>query len=285
MLFLGDKSQNHINAIKKSIETNFGHTIDGFRFIPFENNNTFYKDVEDEIDKLKSKDIEPIIMKGFNIHTEDYIRAIIKYYKRDHKDQKFLLTHCAVFEDFILSDAALLTNYTVENIHTLITNAISLADNLFKVSKFSPSRKDIHKVALLNAGGSSNLSTATQEWQNIYKTLNTYNKLSKNYNINFELEMEQFDVCINADIRARKKNTFIYNTELPAIIVPSSINEGNSIWKSLTIIAKQDLAGIVVGIPMYIGLTSRTDSTETIVKTIDYLINLLHKKRYNNAII
>ena len=139
LLFLGDKSQNHINAIKKSMETYFGHTIDGFRFIPFENNNTFYKDVEDEIDKLKSKDIEPIIMKGFNIHTEDYIKTIIKYYKRDHKDQKFLLTHCAVFKDFILSDAALLTNYTVENIHTLIINAISLAGNLLEIAKFSPS--------------------------------------------------------------------------------------------------------------------------------------------------
>lgn len=279
LLFLGDKSTSHMNAIKKSMDSYFGHTIDGFRFINFEGNNTFYEDVEKELDNLKTKDIEPIIMKGFNIHTEEYIRAIIKYYKRDHKDQKFLLTHCAVFDKFILSDAALLTNYTKENIYSLIINALSLAEDLNKIGKFElTSDKDLNKVALLNAGGGSNLNTATQEWQDIYKTLNTYNKLNKDYGRNFKIEMEQFDTCVDAARRADKSGKSIYSIALPSIIVPSSINEGNSIWKSLTIFGNQSLAGIVVGIPMFIGLTSRTDSSDTIEKTITYLLELLHRK-------
>lgn len=276
LLFLGDKSTNHINAIKKSMDSYFGYNIDGFRFINFENNNTFYEDVEKELDNLKSKDIEPIIMKGFNIHTEDYIRAIIKYYKRDHKDQKFLLTHCAVFDKFILSDAALLTTYNKENIYSLIMNALTLAENLNKAGKFDVNT--LNKVALLNAGGSTNLGTASQEWQDIYKTLVTYNKLNKDYNRTFDLEMEQFDVCVDAGIRSDKTGKSLYSIDLPTIIIPSSINEGNSIWKSLTVFGNKSLAGIVVGIPMFIGLTSRTDSSDTIEKTITYLLELLYRK-------
>lgn len=281
LLFLGDKSANHINAIKKVMDGHFGYNIEGFRFISFSYNN-FIDEVAEEIDKLKFHDIEPIIMKGFNIHTEDYIRAIIKYYKRDHKDQKFLLTHCAVFDKFILSDAALLTDYTKENIYTLIMNALSLAEDLNKCGKLE--NKNLNKVALLNAGGGSNLNTASQEWQDIYRTLNTYNKLSKDYNRTFEVEMEQFDVCVSETIRADKTKSSLYSVELPTIIVPSSINEGNSIWKSLTVFGNQSLAGIVTGIPMYIGLTSRTDSSDTIEKTINYLLSLLYMKGIDNEI-
>lgn len=282
ILFLGDQSNNHTSALNKVISGYWSSFVDGFKFIHHEGNSNFYEDVESELDKLKERNIEPILMKGFNIHTEDYIRAIIKYYKRDHKDKKFLLTHCAVFDDFILSDAALLTNYTNENILTLINNALLLADNLIHTNKWNPTGRDRTKIALLNAGGSSNISTATQEWQDIYNTLNTYTKLNKNnYESNFKVEMDQLDSCLDSKIRASKSGKGLYESELPFLIIPSSINEGNSIWKSLTVIGGKSLAGIVTGIPMSIGLTSRTDGMETIEKTLDLLLYLLYYNKGN----
>ena len=222
-------------------------------------------------------------MKGFNIHTEDYIRAIIKYYKRDHVES-FLLTHCAVFDSFILSDAALLTNYTSTTLTSAIDNAVNLKEKLSS-ALFPKITEKTNTVALLNAGGSTNLNTASENWKNICKTLETYySKLIKNYS-SIVLEIDQLDSCLDSTIRTQKNNNIAVS--LPAIIIPSSINEGNSIWKALTVVGKQSLAGIVTGIPMYIGSSSRTESTETIKKTLTCLIDMFlrekEKEKYKNV--
>lgn len=270
ILFLGDKSENHIKAINVVITNNT--TIMGYKFIKFQNNDNFYEEVETELDNLKKSNIKPILMKGFNIHTEDYIRTIIKYYKKYSKE-KFLLTHCAVFDEFILSDAALLTKYTKENIYQLIINGLNLAKKL----KYKINNKNLRNVALLNAGGETNFNTASEEWQNIYKVLKTCSRFNaKDSKNTFNIEMEQFDACVDVNVKNAKHNTT--DSKLPILIVPSNINEGNSIWKALTICAKKNLAGIVVGIPMSIGLTSRTDNYVSIAKTIQYLINLANYK-------
>ena len=103
--------------------------------------------------------------------------------------------------------------------------------------------------------------------------MDIYNDLKNKY----KLEMTQFDVATNASIRREKLNKYD-SLDISSIIIPSSINEGNSIWKVLTTISKQSLAGIVVGIPMYIGLTSRTDTEESITKTLDYLLKMYTNK-------
>lgn len=277
LLFLGNHSLNHMAAIKDVLYTE----IVGFKFIPLNNNfQLFLNQVTAELDTLRQNNIEPIIMKGFNIHTEDYIRAIIKYYKRDHVDS-FLLTHCAVFDNFILSDAALLTNYTSTTLTSVIDNAVNLKEKLSS-ALFPKITEKTNKVALLNAGGSTNLNTASENWKNICKTLETYySKLIKNYS-SIILEIDQLDSCLDSTIRSQKNNNI--EVSLPSIIIPSSINEGNSIWKSLTVVGKQSLAGIVTGIPMYIGLTSRTDSSETIKKTLMCLIDMCLKEKSKRKI-
>ena len=244
LLFLGDHSPNHMAAIKDVLHTG----VVGFKFIPLNNNfQLFLNQVINELDNLKQNNIEPIIMKGFNIHTEDYIRAIIKYYKRDH------------VESFLL------TNYTSTTLTSAIDNAVNLKEKLSS-ALFPKITEKTNTVALLNAGGSTNLNTASENWKNICKTLETYySKLIKNYS-SIVLEIDQLDSCLDSTIRTQKNNNIAVS--LPAIIIPSSIYEGNSIWKALTVVGKQSLAGIVTGIPMYIGLTSRTDSTETNKKTL-----------------
>ena len=264
VLFLGESSRNHMAAITHIIEhKEFIDSFQGFEFIPF-NDNDFVDIVSKKIDSLKEQDIEPIIMKGFNIHTEDYIRPLIKYYKNKHPKEKFFLSHCACFNNFILTDGALLTKYTKENIESVIKNAIELRNKLkdiivdYRLSK---------TIVMLNAGGDTNFNTAPDYWKEIY------DKLPKETD-DYRLEMTQLDVALSESIRLQKKYE---DTTLPTIVIPSSINEANSIWKTLTVVAQKYLAGIVVGLPMYIGLTSRTDSDESICRTLDVLLKIMKK--------
>ena len=255
IVFLGDWNKERVNAVFKIADKYPGfqglHSIG--RYSP-----DFEIIVAEELDRYYKQGIEPIIMKGCDIHTEDYIRPLIKYYKAKHPKEKFFLSHCACFNDFILTDGALLTKYTQENIENVIKNALDLRSKLdYPYTN--------NYIAMLNAGGDTNSNTAPEGW------LDIYNNLKDKY----DLEMTQFDVATNETIRREKLNDL---SSLPNIIIPSSINEGNSIWKVLTTMIKQSLAGIVVGIPMYIGLTSRTDTEESIEKTLDYLLRLYTKE-------
>lgn len=256
ILVLGEASASHLNGIFKIAQEHKG-SFCGFEFLPFVNDESYVETVSKRIDELYNNNIEPIILKGFNIHTEDYIRPLIKYYKNKHPEEKFFLSHCAVFNHFILTDGALLTKYTEENIRLVIMNAVELRDKLLLDAN--------HNIAMLNAGGDTNPNTAPDYWMKIY------NNLPKE-NDNYILEMSQLDVAIDRNIRFAKLGK---DSDLPAIIIPSCINEGNSIWKTLTVVAKQSLAGIVMGLPMYIGLTSRTDSENSIYQTLNCLIKLM----------
>lgn len=258
VVVLGEASINHLQGISKVAQEN-KDWFRGFEIFPYNGQEDYIEIISHKIDSLYDEGIEPIIIKGFNIHTEDYIRPLIKYYKNKHPNEKFFLSHCAVFDNFILTDGALLTKYTYENIEGVIKNATNLRDRL-KTLSYSKT------IAMLNAGGDTNFNTADENWIYIYKRLD---KETDNY----KLEMSQLDVAISSTIREQKLGK---SSMLPTIIIPSSINEGNSIWKSLTVIGKQSLAGIVTGIPMYIGLTSRTDSETSIYKTLDCLTKLLN---------
>lgn len=257
ILFIGDLNQARTNAVLSI--TNKYNGIQGFGCIKHEDPSKLEQILTDELNRLYDQGIEPIIMKGSGIHTEDYIRPIIRYYKAKHPNEKFFLSHCACFDDYILTDGALLTKYTQENIESVIKNALDLRNKLDYpyINNY---------IAMLNAGGDTNPNTAPEGW------LDIYNNLKDEY----DLEMTQFDVATNESIRREKLNNV---SSLPNIIIPSSINEANSIWKVLTTVGKQSLAGIVVGIPMYIGLTSRTDTEESITKTLDYLLRLYAKEQ------
>lgn len=260
ILFIGEPDMARVEAISK-LMTNYKDGFRGWCSIYDKNPEKLVSLLTNQLDLLYKDNIEPIIMKGGNIHTEDYIRPIIKYYKAKHPKNKFFLSHCACFDSFILTDGALLTKYTKENIESVITNAIKLRDKL----KYDTSKN----IAMLNAGGDTNPNTAPDYWIEIY------NDLPKETD-DYKLEMTQLDVALSETIRISKLSA---NTELPTIIIPSCINEANSIWKALTVVAKQSLAGIVVGLPMYIGLTSRTDTEESIYKTLDCLVSMLQNQK------
>lgn len=254
ILFLGSISDNHQKA-EIRIAQEFPNLIHGFEFLPYYGEN-YDERVQERLDHLYEIGVEPILMKGYNIHTEEYIRPIIRYYKNKHPNEKFFLSHCAIFPGFILTDGALLTKYTYENIEQIIKNAIELRNKT--VLSYSK------RIAMLNAGGDTNPNTAPEYW------LEIYNKLPKE-TTDYSLEMSQLDVAIDNNIRYQKLGK---ETVLPTIIIPSCINEANSIWKSLTVMAKQSLAGVVMGLPIKIGLTSRTDSEDSIYMTLKTLLTL-----------
>ncbi len=265
ILFLGKPGINHLAAVKAIITEE--KDLVGYSYIDYDTDfNSFLLTFSKEVDELNNRNIEPIIMKGENIHTEDYIRPLIKYYKQKHPEDKFFISHCACFADFILTDGALLTKYTKENIEAVIKNAVTLRDQLNYNSK---------TISMLNAGGDTNPNTAPAGW------LDIYNDLPKETE-NYFLEMIQLDVALSSTIRVNKLKSDEVN--LPAIIIPSSINEANSIWKTLTTVANKTLAGIVVGIPMYIGLTSRTDQYDSIYQTLYTLIKLLKQNTQKEKI-
>lgn len=255
IVFLGDWNKERVDAVFKIVDKYPG--FQGLQCICCSSPD-FEHIVAGTLNEYYEQGVEPIIMKGCNIHTEDYIRPLIKYYKTKHPNEKFFLSHCACFNDFILTDGALLTKYTQDNIEDVIKNALDLRNKLNH-------HYTNDCIAMLNAGGDTNTNTAPEGW------LDIYNNLKDKY----DLEMTQFDVATNESIRREKLNS---SSNLPSIIIPSSINEGNSIWKVLTTVAEQSLAGIVVGIPMYIGLTSRTDNEESIERTLDCLLRLFTKE-------
>lgn len=260
VLFIGEPDIARVDSVSKLMQ-DYKNEFRGWCSIYDEDQEKLVSLLTNQLDYLYENNVEPIIMKGANIHTEDYIRPIIKYYKAKHPDEKFFLSHCACFNSFILTDGALLTKYTKENIESVITNAIKLRDKLgYATNK---------NIAMLNAGGDTNLNTAPEYWMEIY------NNLPKETD-DYELEMTQLDVAISERVRLAKLEK---NTDLPTIIIPSCINEANSIWKVLTVIGQQSLAGIVVGLPMYIGLTSRTDTEESIYKTLNCLVSMLQDKK------
>ena len=265
VLFIGEPDIARIDGVGKLMQ-DYKNEFRGWCSIYDEDQEKLVSLLTNQLDYLYENDIEPIIMKGASIHTEDYIRPIIKYYKAKHPDKKFFLSHCACFNNFILTDGALLTKYTKENIESVIKNAVELRNKLkniiidYRLSK---------AIAMLNAGGDTNFNTAPDYWKEIY------DELPKETD-DYELEIIQLDVALSESIRLQKGYKA---TILPTIIIPSCINEANSIWKVLTVIGKQSLAGIVMGLPMYIGLTSRTDTEESIYKTLKYLVSMLQDKK------
>lgn len=177
-----------------------------------------------ETDELPSIDEELILMKC-DIHSDDFLRHIIAINKKLKTQEKFYLTHCAVFVDttkkrppFILTDAACIPFPDENQLTHIVKNAVALFGKVLN-------KERAPFISLISAGGDTNtkLSPTLYAW---------YEKHKKEFPAG-TLRIEQLDVALDAGVRTEKHLT----GEIADIIVVDNINTGNAIFKSLSVIA------------------------------------------------
>ena len=181
-------------------------------------------EMANESDDLPKTDDELILMKC-DIHSDDFLRHIIAINKKLKTQEKFYLTHCAVFNDksgkrapFILTDAACVPYPDENQLTHIVENAIA-SFNLFMDKTRAPF------ISLISAGGDTNkkISPLFHDWYMVHK-----NEFPSE-----TLRIEQLDVALDKNIRNEKHLT----GEIADIIVVDNINTGNAIFKSLSVVA------------------------------------------------
>lgn len=195
-----------------------------------------------------------IIVKG-KIHTENFIRPIVELNKFLDGDR---LIHCGVLkntrteQNFILTDAA--CNLSLITPYDLISKAIGYATEIYL--KCIKEQNEIY-VSLLSAGGENNRNPnpAFYDWwqENQHKYPEG------------QLRIEQLDVSLNKFIRQQKG----ISGPVSNVVVVSDINEGNSIWKSLTALNDNWICGgLLMGSKLPIVLNSREDTADSLKYSI-----------------
>ena len=213
-------------------------------------------EVATDCDELPVCDDELILMKC-DIHSDDFLRRIIAINKKLKTQEKFYLTHCAVFMDktnqrppFILTDAACVPYPDENQLTHIVENAISL------FSKFIDKTRAPF-VSLISAGGDTNTKIAPllYDWYSAHK---------KEFPEN-TLRVEQLDVALDKNIRIEKHLT----GNIADIIVVDNINTGNAIFKSLSVVAGTfEPLCFLMGAKNTIILNSRGATTETLTNNI-----------------
>ena len=235
-----------------------------YRECPFTHSNMdlvkYFELDKDKINKILRKQQiinEYVIIKG-NVHTDDFLRGVIKLNKELGGDR---LIHCANFynpnteQEFIMTDGA--CNLALDD--ELRTKAIEYATKISYVKK--PKQKEVW-TSLITAGGDYNNKTDSELYDWWLKHKEDYPENS--------LRLEQLDVALSSDIRLVKKTP----GRVADVIVVKDINVGNAIWKSLTVLGCWQCYGILMGSPVPIVLNSRGDSADSIIGSIKLAIQL-----------
>lgn len=213
-------------------------------------------EVATDCDELPVCDDELILMKC-DIHSDDFLRRIIAINKKLKTQEKFYLTHCAVFMDktnqrppFILTDAACVPYPDENQLTHIVENAISLFGKFIDKTR-APF------VSLISAGGDTNTKIAPflYDWYSAHKQEFP----------NDTLRLEQLDVALDKDIRYEKH----LSGEIADIVVVDNINTGNAIFKSLSVVAGTfEPLCFLMGAKNTIILNSRGATTETLTNNI-----------------
>jgi len=204
-----------------------------------------------------------IIVKG-KTHTENFIRPVIEL-------NKFLggsrLIHCGLFKNvktnqsFVLTDAACnITLLDEMNAVDLVDKAIQYATEVYWKCVWGT--QEIY-TSLLSAGGENNRETNDEfySWWVTHKS---------NYPEG-QLRIEQLDVALNKNIRESKG----IGGPVSNIVVVKNINEGNSIWKSLTALNEDWICcGLLMGSKIPVVLNSREDTAESLTYSIKCALKL-----------
>lgn len=202
------------------------------------------------IEEFNSRDNldDCIIMKGL-VETSDFMRRVLEINK---KFGGGFISHCGVFKrdnvaPIIITDAALNIAPQLADKQGITRNAIMLARRLKLASSpvvnfLTPSSKIDKKIK-------SSLDAEALE-----------NFVSENFS-DVRTNHNALDVCFSDSAKAKK----IDGALRPDILVCDNIDQGNALYKSLTIFGGFMTAGFIVGnenLPPVI-LTSRSDTKES----------------------
>lgn len=191
----------------------------------------------------------PIFMKGL-IETADFMRLILK--RKDLYNPGTLLSHCGLFDGrIILTDAALNLNPDAESKLKILENAI------YFYKKLNPGKTEIPKISALTPAGKLNPKIQSSV-DAVY--------LSEKLKNHAEVVLDQLDTALSdkaATIKGHGKSR-------PAdIILCHDLDSGNILYKAFTLLAGYSVAGLIIGANYPICLTSRADTYESKLKSIE----------------
>jgi phosphotransacetylase len=241
ILCFGDVSEKYKNAIENAM-----------RECP----NIVGWELATDSDELPVSDYEYVLMKC-DIHSDDFLRRVIAINKKLKTQEKFYLTHCALFRDisgkrppFILTDSACVPLPDENQLTHIVEHAVSLF-----VQVFDYARPPF--ISLISAGGDTNtkLSPVLHSW---------YATHAKDFPAG-TLRIEQLDVALDKNVRAEKHLT----GELADIIVGDNINTSNAIFKSLSVLSNNwEPSCFLMGAKNTVILNSRSATEQVLTKNI-----------------
>ena len=238
---------NFVDKFQNMIETAINQKmVDYVIKTDIENFNT-------DTDKVLENGDSPVFMKGL-IETSDFMRLILKHGKL--YDKSNLLSHCGIFDDrFILTDGALNINPSKEDKVKIIENSLFLFDKLHKGEKA--------KVSILTPAGKYNPKIQSSV-DGAYVIENLKDKA--------DFVFDQLDTAVSnkaAEIKGKKAD------RESNILLCHDLDSGNILYKSFTQFCGYLVAGLIIGAKYPICLTSRSDSTESKLKSLSYALKLL----------
>ena len=192
---------------------------------------------------------DTIIMKGL-VETSDFMRVVLALNKSLGGG---FVSHCTVFrrdgvQPFVLTDAALNIAPTLRDKISITKNAIMFCRRTMGIE--SPVVNFITPSSKIDTNIKSSTDACVLE-----------NWVAENFP-DVKTAHNAFDVCFVPDVAELKG---IKNAPRPDIIVADNIDQGNAIWKSLTIFGGFSVGGFIIGNPQLppVILTSRSDTTES----------------------
>ena len=207
-----------------------------------------------------------IVLKG-DIHTDDFLRILIKFEKYNAEDSVFLshILHLTSPDKKIscyLSDGALNTKQlTDHNIYNKIVNNAQeyILSHKEGVSKIDP----VINTSIILAANNPNIPG--------YDIAREYCWASVDHK---HIEIQQFDECFSAGAWLLKnKDADPMMFTYPDLLITLDITVGNVIWKSLTILNNWSAEGYVIGGRLKTVLLSRSDSAENYYNSLKGLCN------------
>lgn len=260
-------SQPEILKLVKKTQEKYGEEI---RFVVFDTNENIadekiweYMHCQDEIEMAK-RAIEfvaigkaQILMKGI-IQTHTLLRELLQ--KEHGLKSRELLSYVAKVtipsakQTFLLTDCAMNIVPDEKAMVGIIENVKEVAH---KIGIAQP------KIALLSAAENFNpkmpssvlAKEMTEHFEGIEDGV-VYGPLS------FDLAMS-----IDAVVHKRFKGPIAGDAD---VLVAPTIDVGNSLYKALTLFAGAKIGGVIVGVKIPIVLTSRSDSTETKLFSLEF---------------
>ncbi|MGO2083300.1 phosphate acyltransferase [Vagococcus sp.] len=260
-------SQPEILALVKKAKAQFSQPV---KFVVFDSNENIgndelweYKQCHDEQDVVQqavsyvAEGKAQILLKGI-IQTHTLLKELLK--KEHGLKTQSVLSHVAMVDlpndqgSFLLTDCAMNIAPTKESMIEIVKNVRTVAH---KIGITHP------KIALLSAAENFNpkmpssvLATeVTEELANLEEST-IFGPIS-------------LDLALSKESVEHKRYEGPIQGDADVIVVPA-IDAGNSLYKSLTLFGGAKVGGTIVGTKVPVVLTSRSDSTDSKLHSLEF---------------